>query len=320
MSSRRRAAANSQGDGTGYKRREYEELHPKDQQIKQTKKLCIEKNWNTPIEHCLPANIVPRIEVKKGAKARIGDPEREPEVWWNWSVELLKAIEELSMMTEGDVGYAKRLLTCEVEGRQDDPKSSQRKVLEVLLGDVQKVVDEQRKRLAAGYHQDVMTDAGHGAQYDRGQYYSSLAERMPEGPSRKRLRQTTTEDGYDGPNIDPALNDTAYAAMQHRTDHANGSAVIPRSRPADTMANNADEAHTFESHDSATPTADFTANTSASSSSDLSKLIEATQAKAEAAKLRMKAATMEFEAGKMEVAYHEKKVKEMRDAAGRGMA
>ncbi|KAF2224393.1 hypothetical protein BDZ85DRAFT_101429 [Elsinoe ampelina] len=255
MSSRRRAAANGQGDGTGYKRREYEELHPKDQQIKQTKKLCIEKNWNTPIEHCLPANIVPRIEV-----------------------------------------------------------------LEVLLGDVQKVVDEQRKRLAAGYHQDVMTDAGHGAQYDRGQYYSSLAERMTEGPSRKRLRQTTAGDGYDNPDIDPALNDTSYAAMQHHTNHANGSAVIPRRGPADMMTNNADEIHSFESHDSAAPTANLTANTSASSGSDLSKLIEATQAKAEAAKLRMKAATMEFEAGRMEAAYHEKRVKELRDAAGRGMA
>lgn len=127
-------------------RRQFEELHPKDQQVKQSKKLCIEKNWSCPIEECLPQEIRPRVELKKGCKARISDSGTEEEAWWNWSVELLKALDELSQLTVNNLGYARAVLTIEVHQRQENPKSTQRKIAEVLLGDAQRVVDETRKK------------------------------------------------------------------------------------------------------------------------------------------------------------------------------
>jgi len=137
-------------------RRQYDELHPKDQQTKQTKKLCMELNWQCSIQECIPEAIRPRVETKKGAKARVGDPPTAIEDWWNWSVELLKGLEELSAMTVGDLEYARELLLIEVQQRQSNPKSTQRKILELLLGDVQRVVDEQRKRVQAGYNASMM--------------------------------------------------------------------------------------------------------------------------------------------------------------------
>ncbi|KAF4548338.1 Hypothetical protein D9617_29g007150 [Elsinoe fawcettii] len=314
MPSSRSSAAN--GD-SGTKRREFSDLHPKDQQIKQTKKLCIEANWHTPIEHCLPARIVPRVEVKKGAKARVDDAEAEPEIWWNWSVELLKAIEELSIMTEGDVGYAKNLLTIEVEGRQQNPRSSQRKVLEVLLGDVQKVVDEQRKRLAAGYHQDVVSDAGHGAQLDRGQYYSTAPDRLVEGPSRKRVRQTIAEEGYDDPKYTTSDNNDSYPTDNQHVNRSIDPALVPRAGPANMLAEDNISSPAPFAHDSVGSTPGTPANASSHSPFDLSKVVKM---KAEAAKLRMSAAKIEYDADKMEAAYLDNKLSYMHGALPDGTA
>ena len=150
----------SSGARKQVKYRPFEALHPKDQQIKQTKKLCIEQNWKCKIEECLPPAIRPRVEVKKGAKIRVDIEDTQDEKWWNWSVELLKAVEELSSMTEGELEYAQELFELEVEHRQSNPKSSQRKIIELLLGDAQKVVDEQRKRLAVKYTAEGMEMTG----------------------------------------------------------------------------------------------------------------------------------------------------------------
>ena len=149
-------------------RRLFKDLHHKDQQIKQTKRLCIEKNWSCSIDDCLPEVIRPRIELKRGAKARIGE-DIGTEAWWNWSVELLKALEELSSMSINELDYARELLVIEVQHRQANPKSAQRKIMEVLLGDAQRVVEEQRRRVANAYEEeDVDEDGDMGMGYGAG--------------------------------------------------------------------------------------------------------------------------------------------------------
>lgn len=178
-------------------RRQFEDLHPKDQQIKQTKKLCMELNWQCPIQDSLPEEIRPRVEVKKGAKVRINDSPADMEDWWNWSVELLKALEELSAMTVGDLEYARELLLIEVQQRQQNPKSTQRKILEVLLGDVQKVVDEQRKRVQAGFHANMMdTDDGGMEQYG-GAGNINLDPRLTLGPHSTSQPAYLADHAYD---------------------------------------------------------------------------------------------------------------------------
>lgn len=130
----------------GFSRRQYGELHAKDQAVKTSKKLQIEANWGVDVQECLPEDIRPKCEIKKGSKARVGDAVIVDEVWWNWSVELLKCIEELSSMTVNDIEYARTLLTIEVNHRHENPKSAQRKIAELLLGDAQRVVDDTRKK------------------------------------------------------------------------------------------------------------------------------------------------------------------------------
>jgi len=189
-------------------RRQYEDLHPKDQQIKQTKKLCMEMNWQCGIQECLPEEIRPRVEAKKGAKVRVGDPPAAMEDWWNWSVELLKGLEELSAMTVGDLDYARELLLIEVQQRQSNPKSTQRKILEILLGDVQRVVDEQRKRTQAEFHASMM-DTEEGAMdlsyggANNGNYNNPmhgqityLEDQAYNFDGDRTIRQPTVEDEY----------------------------------------------------------------------------------------------------------------------------
>lgn len=130
----------------GFSRRQYGELHPKDQAVKTSKRLQIESNWGVDIQECLPPAIRPKCELKKGSKARVGDAILVDEVWWNWSVELLKCVEELSSMTVNDIEYARTLLSIEVGARQENPKSTQRKIAELLLGDAQRVVDDTRRK------------------------------------------------------------------------------------------------------------------------------------------------------------------------------
>lgn len=126
-------------------RRQFTELHPKDQTTKLNRKTRIETNWGISIQECLPINIRPRVELKKGAKARVGDIGVAEEVWWNWSVELLRGLEELSTSTASKLGFAQELLTLEVSQRQQNPKHPQRKLAELLLGDVQRVVEGMRR-------------------------------------------------------------------------------------------------------------------------------------------------------------------------------
>lgn len=101
--------------------------------------------------------IRPRVELKKGAKIRIGDLDSSEEIWWNWSVELLRGLEELSTMMAGKLEIAQELMIHEVQKRQVDPKNPQRRVAELLLGDVQRLVDNvkrhQADEAAKGNHQ-----------------------------------------------------------------------------------------------------------------------------------------------------------------------
>ncbi|GAB7337444.1 hypothetical protein MBLNU457_g2783t1 [Dothideomycetes sp. NU457] len=214
-------------------RRQYEDLHPKDQQIKQTKKLCMELNWQCPIQDCLPEEIRPRVEVKKGAKVRINDEPAEVEDWWNWSVELLKALEELSAMTVGDLDYARELLLIEVQQRQQNPKSTQRKILEVLLGDVQKVVDEQRKRVQAGFHANMMDtdDSGMDIQYG-GAANMAMDPRLALGPHHAGQPAYLADHAYDFERENTAIHPTVEdddAASAFSPPHRNATIITPPS-------------------------------------------------------------------------------------------
>jgi len=221
-------------------RRQYDDLHPKDQQIKQTKKLCIEKDWQCAIQDCLPEEIRPRVEVKKGAKVRINDEPAEMEDWWNWSVELLKVLEELSAMTVGDVEYARELLLIEVQQRQQNPKSAQRKILEVLLGDVQKVVDEQRKRVQAGFHASMMdTDDNRTDLQYGGSANMNLDPRLTLG-QRSAGQLYLPEHAYDferNASIQPTVEDD-YASTDSPPRRQSAVTTLPSRDPAETLPDN----------------------------------------------------------------------------------
>ncbi|TIA24706.1 hypothetical protein D6C80_00024, partial [Aureobasidium pullulans] len=132
-------------------RRKYEELHPRDRNVKQNRRRRIEKNWGCDVQDAIPMRIRPRVELKKGAKIRIGDISGTEEIWWNWSVEVLRSLEELSTMMAGRLTAARELMTLEVQKRQEDGKNPQRKVAEILLGDLQRVVDNVKRHQAAEY-------------------------------------------------------------------------------------------------------------------------------------------------------------------------
>lgn len=204
-------------------RRPFSELHPKDQQTKQGKKLCIEANWRCDIQDCLPPAIRPRCEVKKGSKARVGDVGVAEEVWWNWSVELLKILEELSALTLGQLDFAQQLLALEVEQRQRNPKSVQRKILELVLGDGQRVVDDLRKSghtsMEHNEQQDYMTademgyggHATHAPEYVMGEamedeghmsqaaYYAGMSDEIASSPMDIKREHNYTSQGFRAP-------------------------------------------------------------------------------------------------------------------------
>jgi hypothetical protein len=114
--------------------------------------------------------IRPRVELKKGAKIRVGDLAGSEEIWWNWSVELLRGLEELSTMTAGKPNVAQELMIHEVHRRQTDGRNPQRRVAELLLGDIQRVVDNvkrcQAEAVAQGESQQV-TDIKPDQEVDR---------------------------------------------------------------------------------------------------------------------------------------------------------
>ncbi|THY98017.1 hypothetical protein D6C93_04325 [Aureobasidium pullulans] len=137
--------------GPAFVRRKYEELHPRDRNVKQNRRRRIEKNWGCELQDAIPMRIRPRVELKKGAKIRIGDINGDEEIWWNWSVEVLRSLEELSTMMAGRLTVARELMVLEVQKRQEDGKNPQRKVAEILLGDLQRVVDNVKRQQAAEY-------------------------------------------------------------------------------------------------------------------------------------------------------------------------
>lgn len=158
-------------------RRQFTELHPKDQTIKLNRKARIESNWGVNVQECMPLHIRPRMELKKGAKARVGDIGVSEEIWWNWSVELLRSLEELSTMTATKLPFAQELLHLEVTQRQQNPKHPQRKICELLLGDVQRVIDgmrrnqQQRTMTASGImeEEELQDEEQDGYEYDNTQ-------------------------------------------------------------------------------------------------------------------------------------------------------
>ncbi|KAG9948503.1 hypothetical protein KCU85_g4997, partial [Aureobasidium melanogenum] len=129
-------------------RRKFEELHPRDRNVKINRKTRIEANWGCEVQDCIPKKIRPRVELKKGAKIRIGDLGSVEEIWWNWSVELLRGLEELSTMMAGKLQIAQELMVHEVQKRQVDSKNPQRRVAELLLGDIQRLVDNVKRHQA----------------------------------------------------------------------------------------------------------------------------------------------------------------------------
>ncbi|KAF2149898.1 hypothetical protein K461DRAFT_35732 [Myriangium duriaei CBS 260.36] len=278
------------------KYRAFGDLHYKDQQLKQTKKLCIEQNWQCSIEECLPPAIRPRVEVKKGAKARVDDKGVSEEKWWNWSVELLKSVEELSSMTEGELQYAQQLLEIEVELRQNNPRSSQRKILELLLGDAQKVVDEQRKRLAVKYTTDAIDLAGDSMdpQYDHLGYSPTRAlgnvqyEGLNNVRSSQSLIRTSNQHGLDA-QMQPGL---------HQDPAQNMLADLPR-RSSNVAPRNSSGRYEGTLQDD--------------SLDDIRGHLNATELRAQAAKLRARLMQMEMEAVEIEA-----QARELQDNSANG--
>jgi len=220
-------------------RRLFKDLHHKDQQIKQTKRLCIEKNWSCSIDDCLPEVIRPRIELKRGAKARIGE-DIGTEAWWNWSVELLKALEELSSMSINELDYARELLVIEVQHRQANPKSAQRKIMEVLLGDAQRVVEEQRRRVANAYEEeDVDEDGDMGMGYGAG--VAKLEQQSVQGDNFLQHQRRFIANGED---FATAFNEDDFAASPDRNDSDDHDEELePTSGARSSFRNNDGAAH-----------------------------------------------------------------------------
>ncbi|CAD0106883.1 unnamed protein product [Aureobasidium uvarum] len=129
-------------------RRKFEELHPRDRNVKTNRRTRIEANWGCSVQESIPMKIRPRVELKRGAKIRVGDAAGVEEIWWNWSVELLRGLEELSTMMSGKPTVAQELMVHEVQKRQGDGKNPQRRVAELLLGDIQRVVDNVKRHQA----------------------------------------------------------------------------------------------------------------------------------------------------------------------------
>jgi hypothetical protein len=157
------------------KRRPFEELHPRDRNVKTNRKARIEANWLCNVQECVPMKIRPRVELKKGAKIRVGDMAGNEEIWWNWSVELLRGLEELSTMMAGKLNVAQELMIHEVQKRQSDGKNPQRRVAELLLGDMQRLVDNVKR------HQSLAAAQGQTQQETAMETFKEL-DREP-GPS-----------------------------------------------------------------------------------------------------------------------------------------
>ncbi|KAK6005511.1 hypothetical protein QM012_007153 [Aureobasidium pullulans] len=191
-------------------RRKFDELHPRDRNVKTNRRTRIEANWGCEVQDCIPKKIRPRVELKKGAKMRVGDIGSLEEIWWNWSVELLRGLEELSTMMAGKLEIAQELMIHEVQKRQVDSKNPQRRVAELLLGDIQRLVDNVKRHQAdeaakGNQEQDVNMKTLEEDDFEPG---PSI-----EGPEGKAQAQPPeyTEDGFSPDNMISPTPAPAYA-------------------------------------------------------------------------------------------------------------
>lgn len=291
------------------KRRPFEQVHPKDQQVKQTKKLCIEANWRCDILDAVPAEFRPKVEKKKGSKIRMGDPDAHDEHWWNWSVELLKTIEELSSMTTHDHDHAYNLLKVEVEARHMNPKSPQRRIREVLLGDVQRVLEEVRTRLAEANAQDTMhSDNVFGVNYQQQRLIDSQPALHPPQPALNPYAQYQSEYAS-AKRLKAAPSTPTYSPI---TDPGSSAGLTldatPSLAPRDTLALSSSDQSRPYGGTAARPQilpATTRASTSYSQEDWRADLGAAEKLKAKAKRLRAEAAKFEAEAAEMEAAARE---------------
>lgn len=193
--------------GPEIQRRKFEELHPRDRNVKTNRKTRIEANWGCSVQDCIPMKIRPRVELKKGAKIRVGDIAGMEEIWWNWSVELLRGLEELSTLMAGKPEVAEALMIHEVRKRQSDGRNPQRKVAELLLGDIQRIVENVKRVQAA--------QIGDGDQQQQGTDMMEL-DRKP-GPSIHKQEEEVqveapeySENSFSAENMPPYPPGAAY--------------------------------------------------------------------------------------------------------------
>lgn len=125
--------------------RPQEEQSQKDMNTKRNKKQKIEDNWDATIPDCIPERIRPRLEHSKGSKRKVGEEDTGEEAWWNWSVEFFRALEELSMLTAGNLQFASDLLICKVDERIASKSHPQRKIAELVRNDIQLTLDDLRR-------------------------------------------------------------------------------------------------------------------------------------------------------------------------------
>ncbi|KAG9761297.1 hypothetical protein KCU73_g2451, partial [Aureobasidium melanogenum] len=212
-------------------RRKFEELHPRDRNVKTNRKTRIEANWGCEVQDCIPKKIRPRVELKKGAKIRVGDLGSSEEIWWNWSVELLRGLEELSTMMAGKLQVAQELMIHEVQKRQVDSKNPQRRVAELLLGDIQRLVDNVKRHQA--------DEAAKGNQ-EQDVNMTTLEEHDHEpGPSvneqEGQAQAQTPEDTEDSLSPSNMTSPTPASAQAHNGTHqTNGTSNIKSPSSFDT--------------------------------------------------------------------------------------
>ncbi|KAG9548534.1 hypothetical protein KCU71_g15787, partial [Aureobasidium melanogenum] len=212
-------------------RRKFEELHPRDRNVKTNRKTRIEANWGCEVQDCIPKKIRPRVELKKGAKIRVGDLGSSEEIWWNWSVELLRGLEELSTMMAGKLQVAQELMIHEVQKRQVDSKNPQRRVAELLLGDIQRLVDNVKRHQA--------DEAAKGNQ-EQDVNMTTLEEHDHEpGPSvneqEGQAQAQTPEDTEDGLSPSDMTSPNPASAHTHNGTHqTNGTSNMKSPSSFDT--------------------------------------------------------------------------------------
>ncbi|KAI5204181.1 hypothetical protein E4T39_03726 [Aureobasidium subglaciale] len=213
----------------------FEELHPRDRKVKANRRDRIQANWGCDIGLVIPQAIRPRIELKKGAKVRVGDLVGDEEIWWNWSVEVLRSLEELSTMLAGNLPMAQELLITEVNKRQKDPTNPQRKVAELLLGDVQRIAErvkiQQAKEaaMAGSEQQDVDMKSFQELPHEHGSIDKEVG-----GEAQPQVQYLEPSEAGSSSNImtSPHVKYTHNRRVSHQTNkNMNNMEALPRLTP-----------------------------------------------------------------------------------------